>query len=224
VTHRRLTPELMDDPSIDPGEHAHALRGLARLNALSGIRRTVARELRALANGAPCTVLDVAAGSGDLVISLASDRRNAARFTASDISALACEQAVIAAERRGIDLATVRLDALEDDLPEHDIVMCHLFLHHLEDEQIVALLLRMAEAARKAILVTDLARTRLGYTLAYLASRLCTRSRVVHTDALLSVRAALTPEELSAHAEEAGLGGVRIRRVWPERMVLTWTR
>ena len=73
---RTLVPELMDDPGIDPREHRRALDGLARLNRVSMIERPIWREIRALHTGAPMRVLDIAAGSGDLVVALA---RRAAR-------------------------------------------------------------------------------------------------------------------------------------------------
>jgi len=221
VNQRLLTPERMDDPAIDPADHAHALRGLARLNTLSGIRRTVARELRAISKGDPLTVLDIAAGSGDLVLALAARPGSPHTYTASDLSPFACETMRRAAEARSIPLDVRTLDALRDDLPPHDVVMCHLFLHHLERDDIARLLARMHAAARRAVLVTDLARTRLGCALARLASRVATRSPVVHHDALASVRAALTPAELAEIADEAGLAGRRIRTAWPERMILT---
>jgi 2-polyprenyl-3-methyl-5-hydroxy-6-metoxy-1,4-benzoquinol methylase len=215
----------MDDPAIDPGEHERALRGLARLNRLSGIDRTVWRELRRIAGGRPLRVLDIAAGSGDLAISLA---RRAGRtdvpfeFSACDLSELAVERTRHRAADAGAEVGAFRLDALRDQLPEdHDVVMCHLFLHHLDGPDIADLLARMHAAARRAVLITDLERTRVAYALAFLASRLVTRSPVVRTDALLSVRAALTPGELRSLAHEAGFTSPRIRRVIPARMILT---
>ncbi len=61
----------MDDAAIDAATHQHALRGLARLNTASGIVRTVEGELRRRFGSQPLSVLDVAAGSGDLAVKLA---------------------------------------------------------------------------------------------------------------------------------------------------------
>ena len=100
--------------------------------------------------------------------------------------------------------------------------MCHLFVHHLPEDRIVRLLASMRARARRAVVITDLVRSRLGHALALGASRALTRSRVVHVDAPRSVRAALSPRELGGLARRAGLGDAGIRRVWPERMMLTW--
>jgi hypothetical protein len=72
------------------------------------------------------------------------------------------------------------------------------------------------------VIVSDLRRTRTGFYLAYIASRLLTRSDVVHVDALRSVRAAYTLDELRELAREAGLTGARIAARWPQRQVLEW--
>lgn len=225
LAQRVRSPELMDDPALGVRAHEAALRGLARLNRVSGIRGPIWRELRELAGGARCGVVDVAAGSGDLVVSLG---RRAERegvpisFTACDISDVACASIRDRAGRAGIAIEVRQGDVLRDDVETCDVAMCHLFLHHLDDEQIVSLLGRMRRAARRGVIVTDLVRSQRGYALAWLASRFLTRSRVVRVDALLSVRAALTPAELRALASRAGVEGVMVRRVWPERMLLRW--
>lgn len=223
---RNLQPELMDDPGISTKEHVHALRGLARLNRVSRIERTILRALRPYLGEEPLSVLDVAAGSGDLIASLARRTSNdRIRFTGCDISATACDQMRRHFDRLGepvsARLSMVQCDALSDPLPKgHDIVMCHLFLHHLAEPDIVGLLRKMREAAGRAVIITDLRRTRRGYALALLASRLLTRSRIVHTDALRSVQGALTSNELRDLAIEAGYAEPCIRSVWPQRMLL----
>ncbi len=223
-------PELMDCPDIAPADHARALCGLSRLNRASGIERTVFRALKPLLRDEPVRVLDIAAGSGDLVTGLARRMSSAGTpvlFTACDISAFACQQIKDRASglpgSNGSRIEVTQCDVVNDPLPQgHDIVMCHLFLHHLDEEEIVRLLRAMRESARKAVIITDLRRSRRGYLLAWLASRLLTRSRVVHTDALLSVRAALTPHEIRHLAISAGYNAPCIRRIWPQRILLKW--
>jgi 2-polyprenyl-3-methyl-5-hydroxy-6-metoxy-1,4-benzoquinol methylase len=221
---RDRQPELMDDPGIDPAVHERALRGLARLNRASGIVPTIERALLTHCGPEPLSILDVAAGSGDLVAALAERAKRADRawsFAACDISETACRAIRERALAAGHEIPVTRADAISDGPPRgHDIVMCHLFLHHLDEHQIVSLLASMREAARRGVLVTDLSRTPLGYCLAWLASRTLTRSPIVHTDALLSVRGALRPEELAELASNAGLVPARIRTAWPERMVM----
>ena len=63
----------------------------------------------------------------------------------------------------------------------------------------------MASAADVAVGIADLDRSNAGLALAWIGSRVLTRSRVVHFDALASVRAAFTLDEARAMAHEAGL-------------------
>src|SRR5207253_4164581 len=99
-----------------------------------------------------------------------------------------------------------------------------LFLHHLDERQAIELLRAMACSARRLVLINDLVRSRTGYILAYLGTRLLSASDVVHTDGLRSVEAAFTLEELRALARRAALDRVRVTRHWPCRVLLEWER
>src|SRR6185295_307191 len=111
------------------------------------------------------------------------------------------------------------------ELPsEYDVVMCSLFLHHLSTEEGRGLLYRMRCAARQMVLVSDLVRSAWGLRLATVVPRLFTRSRVVHEDAVRSIRAAFTPDELRELAGEAGLEGAVVAPRRHQRMLLTWRR
>ena len=118
-----------------------------------------------------------------------------------------------------------RMDALSDPIPEgYDVLTCSLFLHHLDEDEAVLLLGRMAAAANRLILVDDLARSRSGSWLAWLVCRALSRSRVVQYDGPASAAAAFTPAEALALASQAGLEGATIRRHWPSRFLLSWGR
>jgi 2-polyprenyl-3-methyl-5-hydroxy-6-metoxy-1,4-benzoquinol methylase len=221
---RDRQPELMDDPQISPKAHKHALSGLARLNRFSFIERTVWNAIVPFADDKPMRVLDIASGSGDLVIKLAQRAKRIQKpieFTACDISEFAARVTTERAQSAGLEITTIQADITKDSIEgSYDIVMCHLFLHHLNEPQIVNLLVKMRSLANKGVIITDLLRTRRGYALAYLASRLLTRSHVVHVDALLSVRAALSGDELRSLAHEAGYEDAIFETIYPERMLL----
>ena len=226
---RRLIPEIMDDPALPAADHLAALRGLARLNRASRASSAIWRALRPYADpDAPLRVLDIATGSGDVALGLARCAAGEGvrlELTGCDVSPRACEAANRRAQESGLDARFFTLDALSDPLPENsDAVVCSLFLHHLSDADAERLLERMASAARRVVVVSDLARSARGTALAWAASRTLTRSRVVHTDAVLSARAAFAPEEALALARRAGLAGARVARAWPCRFLLVWER
>jgi SAM-dependent methyltransferase len=219
----------MDQPDLDAHRHTDALRGLRRLNAWSGSVRILwpsVRELAALTAPAPLRILDIASGAGDVPCGLA--RRAARAGIALDVEGWDISpRAIDFARQAGAALPVhfERHDALHDPLPDdRDVIISSLFLHHLDEDAAVALLQRMAEAARKAILINDLARSAAGLMLAHVATRLLTWSPVVHVDGPRSVEGAFTPGEALRLAERAGLRGATVTRRWPFRYLLAWRR
>lgn len=228
---RRRCPEIMDQPDLNPAEHVHALRGLARINVLShsaGILWPEIAELaRAVAPRVP-RILDVATGGGDVPIRLWRRARRAGldlHLEGCDISPVALDHARAAAARVGAPLRFFEYDAVSGPpLAGYDAIVCSLFLHHLDDSQAIALLHRMAEMTRRLVLVNDLERGWTGLMLAHAVTRLLTRSDVVHVDGPRSVEAAFTRTEARVLAERAGLSGARVRWRWPFRWLLSWRR
>jgi 2-polyprenyl-3-methyl-5-hydroxy-6-metoxy-1,4-benzoquinol methylase len=228
---RHLQPELMDAPDLAPARAAGALRALARVNRLSGVAGRVWDEARALNGdhgGRPIRVLDVACGGGDVVVSLArraSRSGLALEVHGCDVSPTAIAVARDNSKRAGVRARFFELDALRDEIPDdYDVVCCSLFLHHLEEHDAVALLVTMAEKARRTVLVQDLRRTAAGYALAFAVLRLISRSDVAHTDGSRSVEGAFSLREARDLARRAGLEGAVVEPCWPQRFRLTWRR
>jgi SAM-dependent methyltransferase len=227
---RLRSPEIMDQPDLDPRQHVAALGGLARINFWSHSAGILWPPLKALARqlGRPLRVLDVGSGAGDVSIRLERRARRAGidlDLEGCDISPVAVEYARDCATRAGTDIRFFQLDALRDDLPEgYDVLMASLFLHHLSEDEARGVLRRMAGAARHLVLINDLVRSWLGLGLAHLATHLFTASDVVHNDGPRSVEGAFTIAEVRTLAGQAGMHGAVLRRRWPFRYLLTWSR
>ncbi len=221
----------MDDPALDASEHLHALRGLSRINRISRSVPIVWEPIQALAReiGArPLQVLDIATGAGDVPIGIAQRAQRVGirlQIDACDRSPRAVEYAHRQAEQAGVEVRFFELDALADPISsEYDVLMCSLFLHHLEDAQVVDLLRRMGGATRHLVVINDLIRSPASFLLVYLGTRLFSSSQVVHIDGPRSVRAAYTMQEIQAMAAQAGLKGANIARRWPCRYLLVWRK
>jgi len=224
VRHRQA--ELMDDPDLEPDRHHRALTALARVNRVSFAASRVWHEIAARGTeiDRPVRVLDVACGGGDLLIEVGrmADRAHVpVDLVGCDLSRLALGRAEEESEGR---IRTLRVDALSEQLPDADVVTTNLFLHHLDEDDAVSLMERMAASARHVLLVQDLRRTRLGYVFAWIGLHTLTGSDVARVDGLRSVRAAFTVEEVGGLAARAKLENATIRRVWPQRFVLRWSR
>ena len=231
---RTLEPELMDDPSLDDGKHRKALNGLARLNRLCDASGILWRPLIRFAKSKKLQrlrILDIATGSGDVPLGLARRAKRAGlevELTGIDVSPVAIEQANERARMLNMSAAFLQRDlfapATLDELKEqqHDVVVCSLFLHHLDAVQGKYLILLMNRVAKQLAILSDLRRERLGLWLTYLAVYGTTRSPVVHQDGPASVRAAFTAGELEQLLEKAEVKQRSLQKRWPFRMCVTW--
>ncbi len=232
LAERNRQPEWMDQPGIDVAAHDQALQGLRRINAISGAVGCLYTPVQALAAALGPSrllrILDVACGGGDNTVALAERCRSnglAVQVDGCDRS----EQAVAIASHHAsgspLGSSFFQADVLVDPLPDgYDVMVCSLFLHHLEDADAVELLRRLGQSCRHLVLVNDLIRSPLGYGLAWAGCRLLSRSPIVHFDGPVSVQGAFRLDEAMDLAAWAGLGGARVQRSWPERFLLSWRR
>ncbi len=227
---RRRVPEVMDDPQLDRGRHHHALQGLARINRFGNSARLIWPFVRQLSQqlNRPVRILDIATGGGDVPLALwqiAARRHVPLEIAGCDRSEVAIQHAKQAAEAKRAPLTFFPLDALAQPLPPgYDMLMCSLFLHHLPRDEAVSLLSRMAAASEHLMLASDLVRSRATMLMTYVASRLLTRSDVVHVDGPLSVQAAFDLSEARQLAQDAGLLNAVVRSAFPARFILSWWR
>jgi SAM-dependent methyltransferase len=226
LAQRDKQPEIMDQAGLEVMQHQKALRGLARINWISASDSILWKPIRRFAEekSGLIRVLDVATGAGDVPIRLYRRAYRAGlpiTFAGADLSLTAIDYARQHAIAKDARVDFFRLDALNAPLPaDYDIITCSLFLHHLESDQAVELLRRMGQAARSMILINDLIRSRLGYLLAYVGTRVLSTSSIVHADGPQSVRAAFTIAEARELASQAGLKGASISWRWPCRFLL----
>lgn len=230
LRHRRLQPELMDQPDLDSGSHFAALRGLERINRWSRSVQILWPAIAALARQTPrmIRILDIASGAGDLPIGIWRNAQQAGldvHIDAWDVSARAVSYARSRIEASESSICCMQKNATVEDIPQdYDVIMSSLFLHHLSEELAVGLLERMGQAARQLLLINDLLRSLPGLLLAQIATRVLTASSVVRVDGPRSVEGAFSLEEIAALAARAGLVGAVIGKRWPARFLLVWRK
>jgi SAM-dependent methyltransferase len=211
--------EMLDEPA-PLADLAESLSDVARLNALFGGCAITLAQLQGLLARVPrtrrITVLDVGSGGADIPRALVRWARKSGRPIR--VIALDRDQPTLQIARRRSarypEIAVLRGDALALPVRAHsvDVVISALTLHHLEPADAVRSLAEMDAAARSGFVVNDLMRSRTGYALVWLATRVLTRNRMSRHDGPLSVCRSYTPEEVRALCEKAGLFDVRIRR------------
>jgi ubiquinone/menaquinone biosynthesis C-methylase UbiE len=214
--------EILDGP-VPLADLARCLADVARLNALFGGRFLTTMHVKRLAaampSGRPLTILDVGTGGGDVPRALVRWARRAARRIR--VIALDRDAATLGVARGFArdypEIAFVRGDA--EDVPlgtgAVDIAISSLMLHHLAEPAAARHLAEMDRVARRGFVVNDLARSRPGYGLVWLVTRLCGANYMSRHDGPVSVTRAYVPDELRALCDRAGLEDVRIAHYRP---------
>lgn len=195
--------ELIDDPTIDGAELTQALHELRRINTLLAAGwvtlEGVARLWRAAGRPAQLSLIDVGAGSGGsnrLLLRWAQHKGIELRIALIDINADACTAArQLYADEPRVQIEQADLFQLAPQ--RADIVTASLVAHHIPDEQLPAILLALARAARVGVVINDLQRHWLAWAAITLATRVFSRNRLIRHDAPLSVRRGFRRAELA---------------------------
>lgn len=220
-------PEMMDRPGLARSDLDRALRDIRLVNRFLGGRRALLAALRPVLRRAagPLELLDVGTGGADLPLAMVRYARRMGRQLR--VTALDRDSAIASiAARESADTPQVRVvtaDAFR--LPfaprSFDVVTASMFLHHFAHEDVVKLLASFRRLARQAVLINDLRRHRLPWSVIHGVARITRRHPIFVHDAPLSVLRGFTPAELRRAAREAGDGTARVARRWPYRLVLT---
>jgi ubiquinone/menaquinone biosynthesis C-methylase UbiE len=217
-------PEILDGPDLDPREVELSLADLRTVNHFFGgihtsqvlFDRVVAdRKLREL------SILDVGSGSGDVPLTITRHLRQRGlnvSLTLFDQH----ENHLPQLDGKDPSLYTMTGDALNLPFMENwfDVVSCSLLLHHLEPDQARRFVQSALKVARHAVIINDLVRSPLHYSLLHLW-RPFFRTRVSYLDGLTSVHRAYTPAEIATML--SGIGRTEITRHYFFRMgIIVW--
>jgi len=224
---RSLELEHLDKGDYTAEEYEGCIVELQRVNRWLGdaraLRDSLLAEIEQL-NLPGFSVVDVGAGSGELLQVVAEwARKNGrkARLTGVELNARA---AVAIAERATTfpEITAVRGDALA--LPfvdrQFDFALCSLFTHHFKNAEVVGILRELSRVSTRGVFVIDLHRHSVAYFFYTTVGRLFFHNRLIREDGALSILRSFTPEELLDLARRAGLADPRVERHFPYRLVL----
>ena len=218
---RRVVPELLDADQGTDREVRDSLRDLRHINSLfGGVTSTTAmvRKIAKATGEKHFSLLEVASGTG--FVPHAAQDWLAGDGIALDISLL--DRAPTHLPSNGVP--TFVGDALALPFPDNsfDLISCGLFLHHLDPAQVLAFARESLRVARRAVLISDLIRSRTHLVLTHLGLPLF-RSRITWHDAPASVRAAYTRPEVRTMLADCGARQIDIGTHYLYRMgVILW--
>lgn len=205
--------ERLDQETPSQEEMKRVVGYLAFVNHWLGGTGAVAYHLRHIHD--PITVLDVAAGAGDIARSLKG------RFPNVTMVALDQSETMLSF---GEGLTRVRGDGRRLPFADKsvDFVTATHFFHHLKDEEIVATLKEFDRVARRGIIVNDLLRRHRALAWIYLMTLFA--NPYVREDGPLSVRRGFTVPEIQNLAARSGLDWLKVRVHFGHRFTLAGER
>jgi SAM-dependent methyltransferase len=234
--------EMMDGADFGADEYVATLQQLELINRLTnGYGPTIAAVARAARkqgpalteNGGsparPLRVLDVGFGYGDTLRALREWSLKAG--VALELSGIELNPEATRLAKAATP-AGMKIDFFTGDFFElapdagYDLVINSLFMHHLDDAQLVRTLGWMTRSCRVGWFVNDLHRHAIPYHFIRLVTRALRTSRLIRNDAPLSVARAFVRSDWLGYLAAAGVPreSVDIRWHWPFRFGVSYDR
>lgn len=224
---RSLELEHLDKGDYTAEEYEGCIVELRRVNRWLGdagaLRESLIAEIGKL-DLQSFSVVDVGAGSGELLRVIAKWARKSGRKTrlaGVELNQRSAE-AIVEESIDFPEITAVRGDAFR--LPfvdnQFDYAICSLFTHHFKNTDVLAILRELGRVAARSLFVIDLHRHPVAYYFYTTVGRLFLHNRLIREDGALSILRGFTPEELTSVAERAGLNEIGVTRRFPYRLVL----
>lgn len=225
---RSLELEHLDKGDYTSEEYEGCIVELQRVNRwlgdASALKHSLVTEIDRV-DVRSFSVLDVGAGSGELLRVMATWSRTThrcAQLVGLELNARSAK-AIVEQSTAFPEISALRGDAFR--LPfrneQFDYAICSLFTHHFKDDKVVAILRELSRVAARGIFVIDLHRHPVAYCFYTTVARLFLHNRLIREDGALSILRSFKPDELASLAERAHLKDINVERHFPYRLVLT---
>lgn len=222
LSRRLRAAEWMDEPGANPQWLRGSLGFLRRINALLGYTRSTLGHLERFSQGweqgRTIRILDVATGSADVpraILKWAARRGFSVQVIGVDLHAKTARAAIDEGNVRIVQANAIRLPFADGSF---DYAIASLFLHHLDEADIVSVLREMGRVAARGLVVGDLVRHRRAYLGVSLLTLLA--NPMVRHDGRVSVAQAFTRAEIIALRDQAGVAFAEYHRHSGYRFVL----
>ena len=215
----------MDDDKVDADQLRRSLAFIRRVNRMLGYTRATISHLERFSQkwkpGETIRLIDFATGSADIprtILKWADAKGFDVQIVAVDRHA-----ATVQAARENVGDSRIRIiqaDVLNlpFDQAEFDYALTGMFLHHLDDDDVVRVLATMSRVSRRGIIAADLLRSSRAY--AWITLFTLFANPMVKHDARVSIQQAFSHEEVLALRDRAGIGFAEYHKHFGHRFVL----
>lgn len=190
------------------GGHTISLNGILKL-------------LRSKAKTQTITLLDIGCGDGEFL-------RKCVKFAEQNNFGLQCigvdfnKNILEYAENQSEDFPNIKFQKVDvflepELLPNCDIAVCTLFMHHFKNEEIESLLKTLLKKTKRGVIVNDLQRSHIAFQLFKIVSFLFLRTKTAKFDGLVSIARGFKKCELKAIAARIPNQKSEIRWRWAFR-------
>lgn len=220
--------EWMDREDADPQELRRSLGFIRWINAALGYTRAILHHLdrfsRTWQPGQRIEMIDLATGSADIPRAILAW----ARRRGFDVHIVGVDRHAVTAQAAAADgdprLRIVQADVFELPFADgsFDYALSAMFLHHLDEPDVLRVLRTMHRLARRGLIVADLLRHRRAYAWIKFFSLFSTP--MVRHDGPASVAQALSRREVLSLFDQAGLGYAQYFRHFGHRFVMAGER
>lgn len=224
---RSLKLERIDTGDYSAAEYDVCLSELRFINRWIGdtwaLKKTLLREIETK-DLREFSVLDVGAGSGELLREIAKFARKSNRQTklvGLELNELSANSIVVESKNFP-EISAIRGNALQLPFSDNsfDYIICSLFTHHFTDEKIVQILQEFNRVSRLGFYVIDLHRHFVAYGLYKAFCTIFRISKLVREDGSLSVLRGFKPNEMDDLARQSNLQNFSVINCFPFRLVL----
>lgn len=219
--------EMMDDLSCGGALLDQTLHELEVINKLLGGNQVTLNGLNKLLHNktqqAKLVIADLGCGGGDMlqVIDQWAQRKN----IQVDLLGIDANPSAITYAQKRNGKSNIRfkiMDIHSDDFQDLkvDIIICTLFLHHFEKNQLIRLFQQFYNQASLGLIINDLHRHWLAYYSIKYLTRILSKSDMVKNDAPVSVLRGFKQAEIKNILNQAGIDIFSLSWMWAFRWQL----
>lgn len=226
--------EIMDDLDCKGEVIDQTLRELDFINQwLGGNAVTISALDALLKNSNPTkniSIADLGCGSGEMLRLIAKRAATAGRkisLTGIDANLNIIKYAEAntpspVEKGTGVEVAFEAANIFSTEFKQRkfDIILCTLFLHHFNEDELIAIFSSLKSQAQMGIIVNDIHRHPFAYYSIKWLTQLFSKSAMVQFDAPLSVLRAFTQKELQLILLKAGIFNYQLKWKWAFRWQL----